>query len=264
MARYLDTHSDTSPVVGCSPYTDEYDDWWRSSRQTMRFLLRRTDLPIRWHDCRDSIVFPQGGVPWREFAIYMFPLEEYLQPMWKAWFGDAPPVYLSSFADSALFALNAQDTLAARLAEVGRAEASYSPEAGGGAASLPADFGHSLSLLGYSVEKTSLRAGKNLALTMYWRATSQPPPFLKIFMHLLDAPDHIAAQADRQSVLADTLQVGDVFLQRQTIDLPPDLPPGTYYLSIGLYSSQTNQRVPLYQDGAQRGNRIFLQAITVR
>ena len=264
MARYLDSSPDTSPVVGCSPYTDEYDDWWRSSRQTMRFLLRRTDLPIRWHDCRDSIVFPQGGAPWREVVLDLLPPEDNLQPMWTAWFGTAQPVYLSPFADSALLALNAQDKLAVKLTEVGQAEASYSPEAGGGMASLPADFGHSLSLLGYSVEKTSLRAGKNLALTMYWQATSQPPPFLKIFMHLLDAPDHIAAQADRQSVLADTLQVGDVFLQRQTIDLPLDLPPGTYHLSIGLYSSQTDQRLPLYQGGIQRGNRIFLQTIIVR
>jgi 4-amino-4-deoxy-L-arabinose transferase-like glycosyltransferase len=264
MARYLDGSPDTSPVVGCSPYTDEYDDWWRSSRQTMRFLLRRTDLPIRWHDCRDSIVFPQGGTPWREVVLDLLPPGDNLQPMWTAWVGNPQPVYLSPFADSALLTLNAQDKLTAKLAEVEHAQVSYSPEAGGGAALLPADFGHSLSLLGYSLEKTSLRAGKNLALTMYWQATGQSPPFLKIFMHLLDAPDHIAAQADRQSVLADTLQVGDVFLQRQTIDLPPDLPAGIYQLSIGLYSGQTGQRLPLYQGESQRGDRIFLQTITVR
>ena len=61
MAKYLDARpGDTTPVVGCSPFLNEREDWLRSPRQTIHFELRRTDLPIRWHDCRDSLVFPAG------------------------------------------------------------------------------------------------------------------------------------------------------------------------------------------------------------
>ena len=46
----------------------------------------------------------------------------------------------------------------------------------------------------------------------YWKATGSLPKFLTVFVHLLDQNGQIVAQLDRQSVLADTLQPGDVFM----------------------------------------------------
>ena len=80
----------------------------------------------------------------------------------------------------------------------------------------------------------------------------------------LDAPDHIAAQVDRQGVLEDTLLPGDVFLQSFGLDLPPDFPRGTYWVSVGMYSGLAGQRLPIYQGDQPRGDRLFLQTITVR
>jgi hypothetical protein len=87
---------------------------------------------------------------------------------------------------------------------------------------------------------------------------------LTTFVHLLDSSGQIAAQIDRQSVLADTLQPGDVFLQLHSIDLPAELQPGSYRLSIGLYSSETGQRLPLYEGETLRGDHLLLQPIAIK
>lgn len=264
MARYLDAQPDTTPVVGCSPFLDEREDWLRSPRQTMHFVLRRADLPIRWNDCRDSLVFPNGGARWRQFILYLTPIQDNIPPALLGWFTGAPPVPIGEFADSTLYTPEVQDRLTAALAQARQAEAAWDPAGGGGPAALPADLGHSLNFMGYTVNKAALRAGKQLTLTTYWQAIGPSPPFLTVFVHLLDASGRIAAQDDRQSVLADTLQPGDVFMQIHSLDLPLDLPPGAYRLSIGLYSSQTGQRLPVYQGQLVRGDRLMLQAITIK
>ncbi len=262
MARYLDQSAATTPVVGCSPFLNEKEDWIRSSRQTMHFVLRRADLPIRWHDCRDSLVFPNHG-QWRQFILYFTPLERNIPPSIMLWLTDTQPIQLNAFADSTLYTIDVRDKLAATLREVSQAEVQWSPEAGGSVTSLPVDFGHTLKLLGYHVEKPSLRAGKSLIVTTYWQVISQPPLFLTAFVHLLNPPNQIAAQSDRQSVLADTLQPGDIFMQIHSIDLPGDLAPGSYRLSMGWYSSATGQRLAI-DDGTARGDRLMLQLITIK
>ena len=158
--------------------------------------------------------------------------------------------------------MDVRERLAATLGEVGRAAAAW--PAGNVTTTLPVDFGHKVKLLGYQVEKSSLRAGKPLNVTTYWQVIDQPPPFMTTFVHLLDSTGQIAAQIDRQSVLADTLQPGDVFLQLHSIDLPAELPPGSLRLSIGLYSSETGQRLPLYEGEALRSDHLLLQPITIK
>jgi len=52
-------------------------------------------------------------------------------------------------------------------------------------------------------------------------------------------------------------------MQIHGIDLPADLPSGSYRLSIGLYSSETGQRLPLYENGTPRGDRLLLQPMQI-
>ena len=169
---------------------------------------------------------------------------------------------LNAFGDSLIYNLDGRERLASTLAEVGQAEVAW-PE-GNVTTTLPADFGHMVKLIGYQVEKPSLRPGKALNVTTYWQVIGQPPPFLTVFLHLLDGNGQIAAQIDRQSVLADTLQPGDVFMQTHSIDLPGELQPGSYRLSIGLYSSETGQRLPVYADQTVHGDHVLLQLITLK
>ena len=261
MAKYLDARpADTTPVVGCSPFLNEKEDWLRSPRQTIHFEMRRTDLPIRWNDCRDSLVFPAGG-QWRQFILYMTPLAQNLPPQITTWLTGTPTT-LNAFGDSLIYDVDGRDRLAKTLAEVGQAEAAWPEE--NITATLPVDFGHDVKLIGYRVEKPSLRPGKTLNVTTYWQVIGQPPPFMTTFIHLIDSTGQIAAQTDRQSVLADTLQPGDVFMQLHSIDLPADLPPESLRLSIGLYSSETGQRLPIYEGESLRGDHLLLQPVTIK
>jgi hypothetical protein len=261
MARVLQNSPETTPAVGCSPFLNETERWIRSPRQTIHFVLA-SDRAVRWHDCRDSVVFPQGG-KWREFILYLMPVEQNLPPAITDWFSGTTPTQFNAFDDSRLYVLDERDRLTQTLSAVNTAEVSFAPEAGGGATQLPTDFGHAIDLLGYQVESPRINAGQSLKLKTYWKATGSLPLFLTIFVHLLDQNGSIVAQHDRQSVLADTLQPGDVFMQLHQIDLPPDLPPGTYRLTLGLYTSDTGKRLPLHEGDVIRGDRLFLMPVTV-
>jgi hypothetical protein len=247
--------------VGCSPFLNETEPWIRSPRQTIHFVLA-SDQEVRWHDCRDSVIIPQGG-QWREFILYLMPVEQNLPPAIMEWFSDAAPTQFNAFEDSRLYVLDQRERLSKVMSEVETAEVSLAPEAGGGTTTLPIDFGHAIELLGYQVEPSPANAGQALIVKTLWKATDVLPPFLTVFVHLLDQKGQIVAQHDRQSVLADTLQPGDVFMQLHSIDLPAELPPGSYRLSIGLYSSETGQRLPLYNHDTSQGDRLLLQSVTI-
>ena len=262
MAHVLRDSPDGAPAVGCSPFLNETEPWLRSPRQTIHFVLA-SDRTVRWHDCRDSVVFPQGG-QWREFILYLMPVEQNLPPRITDWFSGTTPTQFNAFNDSRLYMLDARERLAKALAEVKDAEVSFAPEAGSGATQLPIDFGHAIDLLGYQVEPSPAEAGRPLIVTTYWKATGPLPQFLTVFVHLLDQNGQIVAQDDRQSVLADTLQPGDEFMQFLPINLPPHLPAGKYRLTMGLYTSDTGQRLPIYEEEVKRGDRLFLQAVEVK
>jgi hypothetical protein len=262
MARVLQNSPDTTPAVGCSPFLNETERWLRSPRQTIHFILA-SDRSVRWHDCRDSVVFPAEG-QWREFILYLMPVEQNLPVAITDWFSGTLPTQFNAFDDSRLYVLDRRERLAQTLSQVQIAEVSFAPEAGGGTTQLPIDFGHAIELLGYHVESPRVRAGRSIVLKTYWQATGSLPKFLTIFVHLLDQNGAIVSQIDRESVLADTLQPGDVFMQLHQIDLPPDLPAGTYRLTAGLYTSDTGQRLPLSKEDTAHGDRLFLQTVEVR
>jgi 4-amino-4-deoxy-L-arabinose transferase-like glycosyltransferase len=262
MARVIAASPDAAPAVGCSPFLNETERWIRSPRQTIHFMLA-ADRSVRWHDCRDSLVFPTGA-QWREFILYLMPVEQNLPPAITGWFGGTTPTQFNAFDDSRLYVLDQRERLAQVLGGVKSAEVSFAPEAGGGAAQLPIEFGHAIELLGYQVESVPARAGQSLSMKTYWKATGALPQFLTAFVHLLDQNGQIVAQHDRQSVLADTLQPADVFMQLHSLDLPADLPPGTYRLTAGWYTSDTGERLPIANNGISHGDRLFLQAVEVK
>jgi 4-amino-4-deoxy-L-arabinose transferase-like glycosyltransferase len=72
------------------------------------------------------------------------------------------------------------------------------------------------------------------ALTLTWLVTEPAPPPVSIFVHF-NWPDGALAEAyDALGVPAEYWQPGDVIIQRHPIS--PDLPPGEYGITVGLYS----------------------------
>lgn len=115
-----------------------------------------------------------------------------------------------------------------------------------------ADFGGVMTLLGYSLPVIGTEGA--LDLTLFWQQGASPVPMpapangapLAAFVHLSGAdPSQIVAQVDGWDTAVTTLEPGDIIIQRLTLTLPPDVPPGDYFLRVGLYSPQTGQRFSL-------------------
>ncbi len=104
-----------------------------------------------------------------------------------------------------------------------------------------------LVLRGYSLAHTT----SALSVTLQWQlptpARPQPEPLL--FLHLLDAAGNRLAQAD-VPLLGDSLPLAAWYPRRtytwtHPLPLPADLPPGSYWLAVGLYDPATFARLPV-------------------
>lgn len=80
-----------------------------------------------------------------------------------------------------------------------------------------------------------------LQLTTRWRNDTGPEP-LKIYVHLLDETDRIIAQWDGLDVAWEGWRAGDELWHRHELGLPPVLPPGSYFIHVGLYHPETAVR----------------------
>lgn len=114
------------------------------------------------------------------------------------------------------------------------------------------------------------RPGATLPLTLTWNSLEPVPRPWTVFVHLVDATGAIVAESNSQP-LGGALPFprwtpGDWMADRHTLPLPPDLPPGSYTLRVGLYRPDKGgerQRV-WAEDGGPIGDLVELGAIVVR
>jgi len=119
-------------------------------------------------------------------------------------------------------------------------------------------FGDSLALLGDSVERPAgtgsvLAPGQTITVTLLWQAQQPVSADYTVFVHLLDRAGGRWAQHDAQplSNLYPTSRwaAGEMVRDRHPLSLPSDLPPGRYFLRIGLYRPATGERLPVSTGG---------------
>jgi hypothetical protein len=224
-------------------------------------LLSRQDHAIRYYDCRQTLVLPAGR-PVR----YLFPDSPapatLLPPEFQGvWLEQATPI-------SGAFPTG--EGAAVRVAELpldlltGETAAWLAPEAGGAGTTLPLYFSDSFAFLSYSLTPARPRPGESLRLLTAWEVRAPPPPRLALFTHLLADPQTLITQQDGLGVSTHTLRPGDRFLVlHDQLVIPSQLPPGSYPLAIGLYSSDTLLRLPLSQAGRPQGDRLFLKPVVI-
>ena len=116
----------------------------------------------------------------------------------------------------------------------------------------PVLFDGKITLLGFAVGEP---AASGLPVFTYWRVTGNLPSDLAIFVHLLDGSGNLLAQHDGLDAVAETLQPGDVIVQRHILPLAGSLPQD-YTLQTGLYVRSTGTR--LTHPGAL-GDRVILR-----
>ena len=261
VADQIQASPDQSPVVICLPdyLIDEREPWWKPAYQHLRYLLHRDDVSVRYYNCADTLILPEG------VARYAFP--DATDAATLAQF----PIYQQFLAPSQPDRI----TLPDRLGVILKVERSATPldrqltlasqgpaffENATEPTHVPIDLGGKIDFLGYT--QSSNR--NDLMLTTYWRVTDQLPPQLSQFTHVLDAQGQIVTQADRLMLTSESLRAGDVVVQIHHLTLPENVNAGSYRVAIGLYTQPDGKRLPVMDNGQPHGDRLFLEPIEIK
>jgi hypothetical protein len=125
-------------------------------------------------------------------------------------------------------------------------------------------FEDGLLLQGHALSKGKAMPGSTLDLHLWWRVLATPAKDYAVFVHLLDAADHIVAQADgvpaNGRYPTSAWAAGEPIIDARAISLPADLPPGEYRLLVGLYVAPDGDRLPLIDHSA---DSVLLDHVTV-
>jgi len=136
-------------------------------------------------------------------------------------------------------------------------------------ASPPANFANQLILRGYGLAEEGAQWGKAVGVALAWQAARKMDSDYVAFVHLVNGQGHLWGQDDRPLRNAagqptSAWAVGDSGLQRHAVPLLPGIPPGRYWLRIGLYRAGTGERLSLLDDqGAPAGTEYTLGPVQV-
>jgi hypothetical protein len=110
-----------------------------------------------------------------------------------------------------------------------------------------ARFGPSVELTGYDLREVLRAPGSPLDVTLHWYALETPDRNYHSFVHLLDADGAIVAQHDGPPGEGEQPTLGwlpgEYLTDTHPLQLPTDLPDGTYRLAVGLYDPATSLRL---------------------
>ncbi len=117
-----------------------------------------------------------------------------------------------------------------------------------------------------------VRPGDTLHLTLLWQALKRPSRSYTVFIHLLDQQGRLWLGHDYTPLggaypsylwFPKWLE-GQLFGDPYRLDLPDNLPPGSYWLEVGLYEMGSIRRLALLDDaGTLNGDRFVLGPIEV-
>ena len=117
------------------------------------------------------------------------------------------------------------------------------------AETVDAVWRNGLALLGHDPPPAQLAAGEDMGVRLVWsRAHASDAPPATAFLHLI-GPAGLVAQDDHPPeggfYPTDAWDVGELVEDNYTLQLPDQIPPGEYWLSVGLYDPLTGRRVLL-------------------
>jgi len=112
-------------------------------------------------------------------------------------------------------------------------------------------FGDAISLRGYGLPK-QLHCGDNLPITLYWETLGTVDRDYTVFLHVVDAQGNVVAQHDSQprsgAYPTSLWMPGEIVEDEHIVPIPDAIPPGEYHLLTGLYSLDTLERLPAFDD----------------
>jgi hypothetical protein len=112
-----------------------------------------------------------------------------------------------------------------------------------------ADFEQGIRLQGYGVDSSALRSSGLLTLTVQWQPEATIAHDYMLFAHLLNQQGQVVAQIDAPPAgHAHPIQAWQpqrYYRWRHPMPVPADLPPGQYWLALGLYNPENAGRLHL-------------------
>jgi hypothetical protein len=125
---------------------------------------------------------------------------------------------------------------------------------------VQADFGHIINLTGYTLSPTA----DGLHVTLFWEAKDLTRTDYSVFVHLVDADEQIAGQADAQPLEGQyptsIWSLGETVVDQHNLSAPS----GEYQVYVGLYQWETLARLPVTVQGERvPGDRFLLDVVKV-
>jgi len=132
-----------------------------------------------------------------------------------------------------------------------------------------ADFGGEITLLGFDVSSACLKPGQPLDITVYWNALRPMTETYQSFVHLVYPEGKIWVQSDHLNPAGFPTNLWPIdryIRDKHRLVLPPDIPPGEYAISVGIYKLRDNERLPVQwaDTGARADNVVLNKTITIR
>jgi len=130
-----------------------------------------------------------------------------------------------------------------------------------GARDVQARFGDAVLMLDHAVEAERSLDRRAVTVTVRWEVARPPHRAAKTFAHLLDAEGRYVAGWDGLAAPATCWEVGDELVQHYRIELPQELPRGSYRVEIGWYDAETLERWPCYVGEEHVGDRFLVEGV---
>ena len=121
-------------------------------------------------------------------------------------------------------------------------------------------------LVGYDLDRTALPAGETLTLTLFWKPLEPLAPGHRTFavLRAWDGAIWVGAAGRSGTEAGRAWQPGQVITDTLSLVLPPDMPPGEYYVDAGMYAGAASQRLSVVgRGGSVEGDRYALTRIRV-
>lgn len=131
------------------------------------------------------------------------------------------------------------------------------------AVNLPLPIAANIELLGYETSISTAQPGDSFDLRVWWRIREPPEPGVSLFAHMLNSDGTLAAGADALGVVVEDWEPDLMFVQQHTFQLDEAIQPGTYTLTVGLYSTATGERFPVSETTERTVDRVVLRNLEI-
>jgi hypothetical protein len=126
-----------------------------------------------------------------------------------------------------------------------------------------------VSLTGYKIGKTEVKAGETIKLALYWRAQKKMAEDYTVFVHLVDEEGTLWGQHDSQPVNGyyptSFWDQDEVVKDEHAFVVSEDAPLGKYRIEVGMYRLADGQRLTIVcQDGQVLDDKALLSEIVVK